>query len=185
MTRFGLSHPLILPLAAGLVLRLAAAWWSTGYLMHDDHFLVVEVGASWSDGEDYNNWLPWNQAGTPEPKPGNFAYPGLQMLLFDLFDWTGPDRPAHQMTVIRLLHGLYGCLIILLGYHLTLSLAPDRKSLATTTAWLLAAGGFWPLISVHQLVEAVCIPPLLLCFWLLARRDRLCLLYTSPSPRDS
>ena len=70
--------------------------------MHDDHFLVVEVGASWSDGEDYNNWLPWNQAGTPEPKPGNFAYPGLQMLLFDLLDWTGPDRPAHQMTVIRL-----------------------------------------------------------------------------------
>ena len=173
MTRFGFSHPLILPLLAGLVLRLAAAWWSTGYLMHDDHFLVVEVGASWSDGEDYNNWLPWNQAGTPEPKPGNFAYPGLQMLLFDLLDWTGPDRPAHQMTVIRLLHGLYGCLIILLGYHLTLSLAPDRKSLATTTAWLLAAGGFWPLISVHQLVEVVCIPPLLLCFWLLARRDRL------------
>ena len=90
MTRFGFSHPLILPLLVGLVLRLAAAWWSTGYLMHDDHFLVVEVGASWSDGEDYNDWLPWNQDGTPEPKPGNFAYPGLQMLLFDLFDWTGP-----------------------------------------------------------------------------------------------
>ena len=155
----------------GLVLRLAAAWWSTGYLMHDDHFLVVEVGASWSDGEDYNNWLPWNQAGTPEPKPGNFAYPGLQMLLFDLLDWTGPspapdDGDPPPPWTLRLPHHPVG-------------VPPDpvpragRKSLATTTAWLLAAGGFWPLISVHQLVEVVCIPPLLLCFWLLAKRDRL------------
>ena len=77
------------------------------------------------------------------------------------------------MTVIRLLHGLYGCLIILLGVPPDPLPRAGRKSLATTTAWLLAAGGFWPLISVHQLVEVVCIPPLLLCFWLLAKRDRL------------
>ena len=142
----------------GLVLRLAAAVWSTGYLMHDDHFLVVEVGASWSDGEDYNNWLPWNQTGTPEPKPGNFAYPGPRFCCSICSTGLDQTAPLHQMTVIRLLHGLYGCLIIVVG------VPPDPvpragTPLATTTAWLLAAGGFWPLISVHQLVEVVCIPP--------------------------
>ena len=35
-------------------------------------------------------------------------------------------------------------------------------------AWILAAGGFWPLLSVHQLVEVICIPPLMLSFWVLA-----------------
>ena len=48
-------HPLLLPLLAGLLLRLAAALYGGGYLMHDDHFLVVEAADSWADGEDYNN----------------------------------------------------------------------------------------------------------------------------------
>ena len=58
------GHPLFAPLVVGLLLRGIAATFSTGYLMHDDHFLVVEVGASWAAGEDYNDWLPWNQGDT-------------------------------------------------------------------------------------------------------------------------
>ena len=63
--------PFLVPLLVGLVLGMLAATFSTGYLMHDDHFLVVEVGASWAAGEDYNDWLPSNQTGTPEAHPGN------------------------------------------------------------------------------------------------------------------
>ena len=37
--------PLRLILLVGLALRILAAFNSPGYLMHDDHFLVVEVGA--------------------------------------------------------------------------------------------------------------------------------------------
>ena len=75
-------HPLFLPLMAGLLLRLVAATFSTGYLMHDDHFMVVEASASWAAGEDYNRWLPWNQTGEPEAIPANFAYVGTQFLVF-------------------------------------------------------------------------------------------------------
>lgn len=109
-------HPLFLPLLAGLLLRLGAASLGSGYLMHDDHFLVLEVAASWADGEDYNEWLPWSQTGTPEVKPGNFAYPLTQFLLFEVFERTGPEHPSEQALVLRILHALYSCSIIVLGY---------------------------------------------------------------------
>ncbi len=102
-----LRHPLLLPLTAGLLLRMAAAVYGEGYLMHDDHFLVVEAAASWADGEDYNNWLPWNQKGTPQAHPANFAYVGSQYLLFELFHLTGPRHPSQQALVLRILHGLF------------------------------------------------------------------------------
>jgi len=166
-------HPLLLPLLAGLLLRLAAALYGGGYLMHDDHFLVVEAAASWADGEDYNNWLPWNQKGTPQAHPANFAYVGSQYLLFELFHLTGPRHPSQQALVLRILHGLFSLLTVVLGYMLARALSPDRKQTATTVAWILSASGLWPLLSVHQLVEMACIPPLMLGFWGLVRSSRL------------
>ncbi|MGB0510865.1 MAG: hypothetical protein ACPGGB_08065, partial [Flavobacteriales bacterium] len=154
---------------AGLLLRLVAATFSTGYLMHDDHFLVVEAGASWAAGEDYNRWLPWNQSGEPKAHPANFAYVGTQFLVFAILPHLGLSNPQHQMWVIRVLHGLYSCLLIVLAYGLARQLAPARTSVAVTAAWWMAAGGFWPLLSVHQLVEMVCIPPLMWAFWALSR----------------
>ncbi len=166
-------HPLFLPLLAGLLLRLGAACLGSGYLMHDDHFLVLEVAASWADGEDYNEWLPWSQTGTPEVKPGNFAYPLTQFLLFEIFERTGPEHPSQQALVLRILHALYSCSIIVLGYLLARSLRPEDEKGAGTVAWILAAGGLWPLLSVHQLVEMVCIPPLMLGLLHLVREKSL------------
>lgn len=54
MLAFFNRMPLLCILALALLLRISAVWNSTGYLMHDDHFLVVETGASWAVGEDYN-----------------------------------------------------------------------------------------------------------------------------------
>ena len=112
--------------------------------MHDDHFLVVEAAASWADGEDYNNWLPWNQKGTPQAHPANFAYVGSQYLLFELFHLTGPHHPSHQALVLRILHGLYSLLTVVMGYMLARALSPDRKQTATTVAWILSATAVAP-----------------------------------------
>lgn len=175
VSRFGISHPLFLPLMVGLLLRMAAAWWSTGFLMHDDHFLVVEAGASWAAGEDYNDWLPWHQAGNPEAHPVNLAYPGTQFLLFSALPHLGVTDPQSQMRILRILHGLYGSLLIVFVFALARQLAPERKRVAVTAAWWMAAGGFWPLLSVHQLVEMICIPPLMWALWALTREERLSL----------
>ena len=157
----------------GLFLRLIAAQFSTGYLMHDDHFLVVEVAASWADGEDYNDWLPWSQSGTPEVHPANFAYAGSQFLLFKIFQTVGVEHPESQALVLRLLHGSYSCLTIVLGFFLARVLLPKSPQTAVLVAWMLAAGGFWPLLSVHQLVEMISVPPLMLAFWMLAKHTEM------------
>lgn len=139
--------------------------------MHDDHFLVVEVASSWADGEDYNDWLPWNQEKNFGPHPANFAYPSSQYLLFELLHQTGPQHPLDQALVLRILHGMYSLIIVVLGYMLTRALIPGRRAVATSAAWILAAGGLWPLLSVHQLVEMICIPPLMWALWALARKE--------------
>ena len=167
------QHPLFWPLLVAFIARMAAATLGSGYLMHDDHFLVVEVAASWADGEDYNDWLPWNQGDTPSPYPGNFAYPGTQFLLFLLMDAIGWEHPADQALVLRVLHGLYSLTIVVLGYLLARALAPSDPKAANGVAWMLSIGGLWPLLSVHQLVEMVCIPPLMLGLWALARNEQL------------
>lgn len=165
------GHPLLLPLLAGFALRLAAGTLGSGYLMHDDHFLVLEAAGSWADGEDYNDWLPWNQKGEPKAHPANLTYVGSQYVVISILQRLGLHHPGTQAYVIRLLHALYSLLIIPLGYGLARSLNPERHDLARLTAWILSISGLWPLLSVHQLVEMVCIPPLLFSFSQLARSD--------------
>ncbi|MDG2426072.1 MAG: hypothetical protein P8M07_05740 [Flavobacteriales bacterium] len=173
MPRLASIHKILL---AALALRLVAALFSTGYLMHDDHFSVIETAASWADGEDYNRWLPWNQEGEPRVYPANFTYVGSQFLLFSALKWTGVIAPQSQMLIVRILHALYSLLIVVFGYQLTLRLTRglrgqstledqnDRhgvKSVALSVAWILALGGLFPNLSVRNLAEMVCIPPLL------------------------
>lgn len=160
-------------LIAGAALRLLAAWGSPGYLMHDDHFLVIEAAASWADGEDYNLWLPWNQieAGLdPEAHPANFFYVGSQFVMISLLKAVGITVPADIALVLRLLHALWSLLIIYYTYKIA-----ERLGGAKAALWsgAMATGWAWmPLLSVHQLVEMVCIPPLLFATWSLVRSER-------------
>lgn len=153
---------------AGLILRMAAATLGSGYLMHDDHFLVLEAAGSWIDGADYNDWFPWNQEGDTVVHPANFAYVGSQFAVLKVLHAAGIDHPSTQALIIRILHGLYGLFVIAFGYGIARALQPARTDLAVRCAWILAAGGLWPMLSVHQLVEVVCLPPLLLAFMALA-----------------
>ncbi|MCC7502787.1 MAG: hypothetical protein IT229_09680, partial [Flavobacteriales bacterium] len=85
--RFSLSTPpaqgaVTSLLLVALVPRLLAAFFAGGYFAHDDHFLVAEAARSWVDGFDYNDWLPWNQKGTPTPSGHSMFYVVLHYLLF-------------------------------------------------------------------------------------------------------
>lgn len=171
MARIG--SPLMRLMLIGATLRLLAAWGSPGYLMHDDHFLVVEAAASWTDGADYNLWLPWNQAARgldPQPHPANFFYVGTQFVTLSVLKFMGIERPMDLAFALRLLHGLWSLLSIWLTYRIAEKLAGSR---AAWWSGAMVAGWAWmPLLSVHQLVEMACIPPLLFAVWKLVEVDR-------------
>ncbi len=152
-----------------LFVRVIASFTSPGYLMVDDHFLVVEAGASWADGEDYNNWLPWNQTGEAKPHAANFAYVGTQYVVFAFLKTVGVDDPQVKMIIIRLLHGLYSLLIVYFAFLITRRLSNERY--AVMVGLLLALGAIMPNFSVRQLVEFICIPPMLYASWVLVKHQ--------------
>lgn len=165
--------PWLAMLLTAALLRVVSAFCSTGYLMHDDHFLVLEAAESWLDGEDYNLWFPWNQeaAGVPVgPHPANFAYVGTQFVFLGLLEMLGVESPLMLALVIRLFHGFYSLLIPVLGWKMAERMAGIEA--AKWVGWSLALLAWMPLLSVHQLVEMVCIPPLMLSFWWLVRIPR-------------
>jgi len=149
------------------VLRLVSAVFSEGYLMHDDHFLVIEVGASWAAGEDYNAWLPEGQRARgiadPTPHPGNWVYPGVHAGLFWVFHALGLTDPAAAMVLVRILHGLWSLCAVWWGFLIAEHLA--GRQVAERTGLLLAALAWMPIVSVHQLVETACIPLILAAIW--------------------
>lgn len=152
------KNPLLLVLMIGLILRLIAAFFAKGYLMHDDHFLVIEAASSWAHGTDYNHWLPWTP-GNNGPEGHSFFYVGIHFLLFKLFLNLGLEDPHIQMLVIRLIHAFYSLLIIYYGFKLTLRYG--NKNQARMVGLILAMLFVFPNFSVRNLVEMVCIPPLM------------------------
>lgn len=160
--------PLTAIIGAGFFFRLLAVIFSKGFGMHDDHFLVIEAGQSFADGQDYNNWLPWNRPGLP-PSAHSWFYVGIHFVFFKVFNFLGLDDPQGKMYLIRLIHALYSLLTISLGYKIAEKLG--GKAAAIRTAWLLAILWFLPGMSVRNLVEMVCIPPLLGAVWYIVRYE--------------
>lgn len=163
------TRPLRFVMTLALTLRLIAVFTAPGYLMHDDHFLVVEAAASWADGEDYNNWLPWNMEGEQQAHPANFAYVGTQYFIFELLNGIGIDDPKVQMIIVRLVHACYSLLIVWFSFLIVKRISNERT--AALTGLLLAALAIMPNFSVRQLVEMICIPPLLWATWVLIKRQ--------------
>lgn len=134
--------------------------------MHDDHFLVVEAAASWADGEDYNNWFPWSQkaAGLSpvQPHPANFAYVGTQYVAIWLIKRLGVSDPKGIVLILRFLHAFYSLLVVLFTYRIAKKIGGLKA--AWVTGWAMAGLAIMPVLSVHQLVEMACIPPLLFAF---------------------
>ncbi|MCB0793056.1 MAG: glycosyltransferase family 39 protein [Flavobacteriales bacterium] len=164
-----LRDPLLAITLIALVPRLLAALFSGGYFAQDDHFLVIESAASWADGSDYNNWLPWHQTGTPTPSGHSMVYPGLHFLLFKLFHLLGLHDPEGAMIVIRLLHALWSLVVVRTGYRIAAELG--GAEIAWRIGLLLALFYFMPFLAVRNLVEVACIPFLMLGVRSLMRQD--------------
>ncbi len=165
-----LSQPLRFVLLIALAARMLSVVFSPGYLMIDDHFLVIEAAGSWIDGEDYNNWLPWNKNEGDIPSVVNFAYVGSQYIVLSTLKSLGFDDPKNMMFVVRLLHALYSLLIVYFGYRIAEYLS-DKKT-AFTVGMLLALFAFMPNFSVRNLVEMVCVPPLMWSTYVLLKGAR-------------
>lgn len=160
-------NPIRFILFVAFLIRLCSVLFSKGFGMHDDHFLVIEAGQSFADGFDYNNWLPWNNSGIPSGH--SWFYVGIHFLLFKVLNFIRVDDPQLKMLVVRFLHAIYSLLIIFLSYRITKKLGTEKD--AIRVAWLLALFWFIPSTSVRNLVEWVCVPPLLFSIYFLQRAE--------------
>jgi hypothetical protein len=161
------EKPLTLILFAGAFFRLLAVIFSRGFGFHDDHFLVVEAAQSWVDGFDYNNWIPGILSNDVQPSGHSLLYPGIHYLLFKFMQSIGIYDPQIKMFFIRLIHAAYSLITIWSGFKIAEKLGGVKA--ARMTGILLALLWFMPMMSVRNLVEMVCIPPLMIATWIFVK----------------
>lgn len=143
------------------VVNLPAVFFARGYGMHDDHFGPIEQ--PWAI---INNPEIWQNRTTPHAH--SIFYPLLHFLLFKFLYSFGVYDPQSVMLVVRFLHSLYSTLIPIFIFKI-LSLFFDQK-IAFRTSLLLPFLWFMPFLSVRNLIEMVCIPPLAIGFYFLLRQ---------------
>ena len=113
-------------LFAAIVVRLIAVIFSQGYGMHDDHFLVIEASASWADGFDYNNWLPWSKGNLGAPEGHSFTYVGLNYIYFVFMKWIGVADPKIMMFFNRLILAFASLVVCWFGMKITEKLSNKK-----------------------------------------------------------
>ena len=153
----------------GLIVRLFATIFSKGFGFFDDHFLVIEAAQSWVDGTDYNNWLPSADDPTRQPQGPPFFYVGIHFFILKSLTLIGLTDPQGKMYVIRFLHALWSLLILYYGFKIAY-----KKSNLKVASWVgIALSLYWfiPFLSVRNLVETVCIPPMIIATWLVIKND--------------
>jgi hypothetical protein len=77
--------------------------------------------------------------------------------------------PAMKMLLIRLLHALFAALCVWFGYQIIRKMYSEKA--AEISGWLLALFWMFPMLSVRNLVEMACIPPLMASIWLVVKKD--------------
>ncbi|NQX92893.1 MAG: glycosyltransferase family 39 protein [Flavobacteriales bacterium] len=165
--QFWKNRPLTSILLVALAIRLIAVFFAQGYLMHDDHFLVVEPASSWVVGEDHNNWLPENMKPGSDAHSVNFTYVGTQYVLLKALYSIGIEDPKTQMYWVRFIHALYSLLIVFFGFKIAHRLSNLKT--ARTVGLILALLAFMPNFAIRNLVEMMCIPPLMWSLWMLVK----------------
>ena len=155
--------PLQQLLMLGFLIRLVSVFFSKGFGWHDDHFLIIESSQSWVDGFDYNNWLPSASDPTRVPQGHSLFYIGIHYYIFKFFHVIGIADPQVKMFFIRLLHAIWSLLIIRYGYKIALQYSTQK--VAWYVGIFLAFYWFMPFMSVRNLVEFVCVPPILMAMY--------------------
>ncbi|MDX1629990.1 MAG: mannosyltransferase, partial [Fulvivirga sp.] len=156
------DHPLQIILVIALAIRLLAAFFSKGYAFHDDHFDVIKVAQDWIQGIPH--WID-----DPVPPNHSMFYAAINAGILYVAELIGITGPQAKMTVVRLLHAVYSLLIVYLGYKIALKLS--TRGYAVTVGLMLALLWFMPYLGVKNLVEMVCIPPLMGAFYILLKDE--------------
>jgi hypothetical protein len=162
------EHPLRSILLGAFLIRLVAAFFSPGFLMVDDHFLTIEPAGSWANGLNYNDWLPGIGNNKTHPEGFSFFYLGFLYSFIKLFNIVGIEHPGTQMLLVRIIHACYSVLTVYYSYKITEKISTRRN--AITVGLLMAFIAIMPNFSVRNLVEVVCMPPLLAGVYLLLKR---------------
>ncbi len=159
------EHPLLSLLLIALVPRLIAAIWSKGFGMHDDHFGPIEQPFIIMHYPTY-----WT--GRVVPHGHSIVYPLIHYGLLNFFQFCGVYDPQTKMFLIRLIHAFYSLLIVVFGYRIAETLS--NRETARKVGLVLALFWILPFLSVRNLIEVVCIPPLMAGFsYALTSKERL------------
>ncbi|MDA3893754.1 MAG: glycosyltransferase family 39 protein [Salinivirgaceae bacterium] len=168
------QNPLKSILILAFVVRFIAVVFSQGYGFHDDHFLVIEAAQSWIEKNNWNDWLPSVQKQIdPDveaiPQGHSLVYAGVHYVFFVVMEFFGLQNPKAKMFLIRLIHALFSLLIVSYGYKIAKHYANEK--VAKQVGLILALLWVMPFLSVHNLVEIVCIPFIMWGLWLLIKNE--------------
>ncbi len=144
-------------------IHLVAILFAKGYGMHDDHFGPIEQ--PWAI---INDTSIWHNRTTPHSH--SIFYPFLHFLLFRILYAIGITDPQSIMLVVRLLHSFYFWIGVFFLYKLLNEFYPQH--IAKNTILVFSLLWFIPFISVRNLIEFVCIPPITISFWLLCKSKK-------------
>ncbi len=157
------NQPLNVILIIALAVRLLAAFFSKGYAFHDDHFDVIRAAQDWVDGIPH--WI----ADAIPPNHSMF-YAAINAFIIYIAEGLGVNDPQVKMVIIRFVHAIYSLLVVYYGFKITLRLS-GKKEDAIIVGLMLSLLWFMPYLGVKNLVEMVCIPPLMAAFYRLIKSD--------------
>ncbi len=166
MTKFLNNLNLKKILLLGLFFRILATIFSKGYAFTDDHFEVVELAQNILEKgvKDLFSNIPKGEAYI-----FNLIYVEIHTLIFGLCESFGLYNPEGKILVARLVHALFSMITIYVGYCLTERLS-NRPNDAKIAGLLLAIFWVFPFLSVRNLREFACIPPMMLgCYYACAK----------------
>lgn len=124
--------------------------------MHDDHFGPIEQ--PYQIISDYSVW-----ADRGSPHGHSIVYPAAHYYLFLGLNSVGISDPQDKMYVVRFLHALYSLLTVFFGYKIARILADEK--VAWKVGLMLALLWLMPFFGVRNLVEMVCVPPIMAAFY--------------------
>jgi len=156
------ENPLLIILSLAVLFRILAAIFSKGFGMHDDHFQVIEVAQGWLEGKEL--WL-----NAPDTIHRSLVYPGLHYILFSILESLSITDPQVKMTIVRFIHAFYSMLIVIFGYLITKQISNHKTALEV--GLILALFWILPFMSVRNLIEVVCIPPIMIGFYFTLKEE--------------
>lgn len=158
-------HPLRTILILAALARFISVLFSQGYGFSDDHFLVIEVAQQWIDHNNQKLWMPWG--GNEIASGHSLFYPGLHYFFFLFLKSIGVVDPVFKMYLVRAVHAVYSLSIVYFSFKISKHLSGDK--VARIVGMLVGLYWFMPMLSVRNMVEMVCIPPLIYATWILLK----------------